>query len=92
VKSNISTLNLNTNFKQILSHFDDSKIGNRRIFDGETMIREEERKRPYTTAHNMYSALVYICLLLIVLYYPYKLYTCLKGKINCVKSHTEANG
>jgi len=92
VKFNISTLNLNTIFKHIVSHLDDLKIASRRISDVETMIKEQEWKRLHTSAHHTYSALVYICLLFIGLYIPYKLYTCLKGKVSCVKSLTDATG
>lgn len=92
VKFNISTSNLNTSFKLIVSHLDDLKIASRRISDVETMIMEQEWKRLHTSAHHTYFALVYICLLFIGLYILYKLYTCLKGKINCVKSLTDATG
>ena len=92
VKFIISTLSLSTSFKHVVSHFDDLKIASHRISDVETMIREQEWKRMHTSAHNTYSALIYIYLLFIGLYMLYKLYTCLKGKVNCVKSLTEANG
>ena len=75
VKFNISTLNLNTSFKHIISHLDDLKIASRRISDVETMITEQEWKRLHTSALHTYSALVYICLLFIGLYILYKLYT-----------------
>jgi hypothetical protein len=65
VKFNISTLSLNTSFKHIVSHLDDLKIASHRISDVETMIREQEWKRLHTSSHNTYSALVYICLILI---------------------------
>jgi len=92
VNFNISTLSLNTDFKHIISHLDDVKIASCRISDVENMIREQEWKRLHTSAHNTYSALVYICLMLIGLYILYKLYTCLKDKVNCVKSLTDAIG
>jgi len=92
VKFNISTLNLNTSFKQIVSHLDDLKIASHRISDVETMIREQEWKRRHTFSHNTYSALVCICLLLIGLYVLYKLHNCFKGKVNCVKSLTDSSG
>ena len=92
VKFNISTLNLNTSFKHIISHLDDLKIASHRISDVETTIREQEWTRLHTSVHHTYSALVYICLLFIGLYILCKLYTCLKGKINCVKSRTDATG
>ena len=56
------------------------------------MIREQEWKRLHTSSHNMYSALVYICLILIGLYVAYKLYNCLKHKVNCVNASTGTNG
>jgi len=92
VKFNISTLSLYTSFKHIISNLDNLQIASRRISDVENIIKEQEWKRLHTSAHNTYSALVYICLLLIGLYTLYKFYTCLKGKINCVKSLTDATG
>ena len=92
IRFNISTLNLNTSFKHIVSHLDDLKIASCRICDVETMIREQEWKRLHTSAHHTYSALVYICLLFIGLYILYKLYACLKSKVSCVKSLTDATG
>jgi len=75
-----------------VSHFVDLKIASRRISDVDTMIREEEWKTLQTSAHHTYSAHVYICLLLIGLYILYKMYNCLKGKVNCVKFLTDATG
>lgn len=40
----------------------------------------------------MYSALVYICLILIGLYILYKLYNCFKGKVSCVNVITDIRG
>jgi hypothetical protein len=71
---------------------DDLKIASRRISDVETMIREQEWKRLHTSTHNTYSALVYICLVLIGLNVLYKLYNCLKGKVSCVKAIADTNG
>jgi hypothetical protein len=92
LKFNISTVSLNTSFKHNVSHLDDLKIASCRISDEENMIREQEWKRLHTSSHNMYSALVYICLILIGLYTLYKLYNCFKGKVSCVKAITDTNG
>jgi uncharacterized membrane protein YvbJ len=91
VKVNISTISVNTSFKHVVSHLDDLKIASRRISD-EHMIREQEWKRLHTSSHNTYSALIYVCLLLIVLYVLYKLYNFFKNKARCVKAITDANG
>ena len=90
VKFNISTLSLNASFKRVVSHLDDLRIASHRISEVETLIREQEWKRLHTSSHNTYSVLVYICLVLIGICILYKLYTCLKGKVNCVKPLTEA--
>ena len=50
------------------------------------MIREQEWKRLHTSSHNTSSALLNVCLLLIVLYVLYKLYNCQKESSLC-KSH-----
>ena len=92
VKFNISTVSLNTSFKHIVSHLDDLKIAFRRISDVENMIREQEWKRLHTSSHNTYSALVYICLILIGLYILYKLYNCFKDRVCCVRAITDNNG
>jgi hypothetical protein len=67
VKVNISTIHVNTSFKHVVSHLDDLKIASHRISDVEHMIREQEWKRLHISSHNTYSALVYVCLLLLVL-------------------------
>jgi hypothetical protein len=67
VKVNISTIHVNTSFKHVVSHLDDLKIASLRISDVEHMSREQEWKRLYTSSHNTYSALVYVCLLLLAL-------------------------
>jgi len=41
---------------------------------------------------NTYSALVYICLILIGLYILYKFYNFSKGKVSCVKAIIDTNG
>jgi hypothetical protein len=70
----------------------DLKIASHRISDVENMIKEQEWKRLHTSSHNTYSALVYICLVLSVLYVLYKLYNCFKGKISCAKAITDTTG
>ena len=62
------------------------KIASRRISDVENMIREQEWKRLHTSTHSTYSALVYICLMLIGLYILYKLYNCFKNRVSCVRA------
>jgi hypothetical protein len=92
VKVNISTTSVNTSFKHVVSHLDDLKVACRRISDVEHMIREQEWRRLHTFSHPTYSALVYVCLLLIVLYVLYKLYNCFKNKAPCIKAITDATG
>jgi hypothetical protein len=91
-KVNISSISLNVSFKHCVSHLDDLKIASYRISDVENMIKEQEWKRLHTFSHNTYSALVYICLIAIGLYVLYKLYNCLKNKVNCVKAITDTAG
>jgi hypothetical protein len=88
-KVNISTIIVNTSFKHVVSHSDDLKIASRRIADVEHMIREQEWKQLYTSSHNTYSALVCVCLLLLILY---KLYNCFKNRTHCIKIITDTNG
>ena len=92
VKFNISTVSFNTSFKHIVFHLDDLQIASRGISDVENMIREQEWKRLHTSSHNMYSALVYLCLILIGLYILYKLYSCFKDKVSSVRAITDTNG
>jgi len=75
-----------------VSHLDDLKIASLTISDVENMIREQEWKRLHTSSHNMYSALVYLCLILIGLYILYKLYSCFKDKVSSVRAITDTNG
>jgi hypothetical protein len=75
-----------------MSHLDDLNVASRRISDVENVIKEQEWKRVHMSAHNMYSALVYICLILIGLYVLYKLYNCFKDKVSCVKAIADTNG
>jgi hypothetical protein len=76
-----------------VSHLDDLKIASHRLSDVESIIKEQEWKRLHTSSHNTYySALVYTCLVLIVLYVLYKLCNCFKGKISCAKAITDTTG
>jgi hypothetical protein len=92
VKFNLNTIQLNNSFKHIVSHLDDLKIASHRLSEVEHMIREQEWQRLHTSSHNTYSALVYICLVVIVFYVFHRLYQCLKGKIRCTKAITDATG
>jgi hypothetical protein len=91
-KVNISTISVNTSFKHVVSHSDDLKTASRRIADVENMIREQEWKQLHTSSHTTYSALVYVCLLMLILYVSYKLYNCFKNRAHCVKVITDTNG
>ena len=91
VKFNISTVSLNTSLEHIVSHLDYLDC-QPRISDVENMIREQEWKRPLTSPHNTYSALVYICLRLIGLYTLQKLYNRFKNRVSCVRAITDNNG
>ena len=88
---------MNASFKHVVSHLDDLKIASHRISVVENM-REQEWKRLHTSNHTTYSAFVYVCLILIVLYVLYKLYNCFKlyncceTKLPCVKALADANG
>lgn len=92
VKINISTINVNTSFKHVISHLDDLKVASRRLSDVEHMIKEQEWRRLHASSHNTHSALVYVCLILIVLFILYKLYNCLRSKTRCLKAITDATG
>jgi uncharacterized membrane protein len=85
-------ISLNATFKHIVRHLDDLKVASHRISEVEHMIKEQEWKRLHTISHNTYSILVYVCLTAIGLYIMYKLYNCLKTKVNCVKAITNTNG
>ena len=91
-KVNISTINVNTSFKHVVSHLGDLKIASRRIADVEHMIKEQEWKQLHTSSHNTHSAPVYVCLLLLTLYILYKLYNCFKNRTRCMKDITDTNG
>jgi len=91
VKFNVSTVSSNTSFRLTVSYLDHIKIASHRISDVENMIREQEWKRLHTSSHNIHSALVYICLILIGLYILYKLYNWFSGKVSCVKAITDTN-
>jgi hypothetical protein len=92
VKLNIGITHLNTSYTHTVSHLDDLKIASHTVSEVENMIKEQEWKRLHTSSHGMYYILAYICLLLIVLHIFYKVYFCLKGKVNCVKAITDTNG
>ena len=91
MKINLSSIHLNTNSKHIVSHLDDLNIASHKISEVESIIVEQEWKRLHTISHDSYSVLVYVCLFLIGMYAIYKLYNCLKGKVNCIKAITDAN-
>jgi hypothetical protein len=68
MKFNLSSIHLNTDFKHTVSHVDDLKIASHKISKVQHMVLEQEWKRLHATSHNYYSALVYICFLLIGLH------------------------
>ena len=80
---------MNTSFKHIVSHLDDLRVASRRISDVENMIREQEWKGLHTSSHATYSALVYICLIIIGLYVLYRLYTCFRNRVRCMRAITD---
>jgi hypothetical protein len=67
-----------------------TKIASHKISEVVHMVVEQEWKRLHSISHNSYSVLVYICFLLLGLYVIYKLYNCLKGRIDCIKAITDA--
>jgi hypothetical protein len=91
-KINISTLKVNTSFHHIVSHLDDLKIARCRIADVENMIKEQEWKQLHASLHKTYSALTYVCLLLVSLYVMYRLYNCFRSRAHCIKAITDTNG
>jgi hypothetical protein len=91
IKLNISSIHLNANFKHMVSHLDDLNIASHKISEVEHMILEQEWKRLHETSQSSYSVLVYVCFLLIGLYVIYKLYNCLKGRVDCIRAITDAN-
>lgn len=91
-KTNLSNIHLNTSFRHIVSHLDDLKVASHRISEVETMIKEQEWKRLHTASHNTYSFLVYVCLIIIGLYLFYKVYTCGRSKLRCIKAIADTNG
>jgi hypothetical protein len=91
-KTNLSILSLNASFKHIVSHLDDLKVASHKISDVEHLLKEQEWKRLHSAFHNTYSVLVYFCLFAIGLYIFYKLYNCLRTKVNCVKAIADTNG
>jgi hypothetical protein len=62
------------------------------ITDVEHMIREQEWKQLHTYSQNTYSALFYVCLLLLSLYVLYNLYNCFENRTHCIKAITDTNG
>ena len=58
VKVNLSSVHMNTSFKQLVSHLDDLKMASHRISDVENMIKEQEWKRLHAASHTTYSTLV----------------------------------
>jgi hypothetical protein len=91
-KTNFSSLRLNASFKHIVSHLDDLKVASHRISEVEHMIKEQEWRKLHTASHNTYSVLVYVCFVAIGLYLLYKLYNCIKNKVNCIKTITDTTG
>jgi hypothetical protein len=90
-KINLSSIHLNTNFKHIVSHLDDLNIASHKISEIERSIEEQEWERLHIIPNHSYSVLVYICFFLLGLYVIYKLYKCLRGKVECIKAITDTN-
>jgi hypothetical protein len=80
---NLSKLNLNLNFRQIISHTDDLKYAGIKVRDLEKHILEHEWKEKHSVLYHGYSTIVYIIVVLVCIYIVVRLIMCMKSKRFC---------
>jgi hypothetical protein len=76
---NLSTLNLNLNFRDNISHSDDLRYAAVKISDFEKHVLEHEWKMKHLTTYHGYSVLFYVTIGLLCCYVVFR-------KIRCIKS------
>jgi hypothetical protein len=79
---NLSTLKLNLNFRETVSHADDLKYVGIKVKDLEKHIQEEWRNK-HSAIHHGYSIALYVVISLFCLYVAYKVLRCMVTKGLC---------
>jgi hypothetical protein len=80
---NFSTLNLDLNFRETVSHADELKYAGVRIRDFESHIQEHEWREKHLTVHHGYSIVVCVIVSLLCLYVAFRLLRCVWTRGNC---------
>jgi hypothetical protein len=80
---NLSTLQLDLNFQETVSHADDLKYVGVKISDLEKNIREHEWRSKHSTIHHGYSVALYVIISLFCLYIIYRVLRCMVTKGLC---------
>jgi hypothetical protein len=73
VSRNLSHLELELNFKHVVSHVEDLKYASYKVSDLERKIKENELKHQHSQYHYTYSVFAYIVVTLISIYGVYRL-------------------
>ena len=80
---NLSTLKLDLNFRETISHADDLKYVGVKVKDLEKHIQEQEWRSRHFTIHHGYSIVLYVIVGLFCLYIVYRVIRCTVTKGLC---------
>ena len=80
---NLSTLELDLNFRETVSHADDLKYVGVKVKDLEKHIQEHEWRNKHSTVYHGYSVAVYVIISLFCLYVVYRVLRCMVTKGLC---------
>jgi hypothetical protein len=66
---------VNLTFKHIVSHADDLRYASIKVRDLEKKMEEQEWREKLLATHHGYSAIIYVIILIICVYFAYRVVT-----------------
>jgi hypothetical protein len=80
---NLSTLNLDLNFRETISHADDLSYAGIKVIDLQRHVLEHEWKEKHSTIHYGYSIGLYVIIGLLCFYIVFRLIHCMNSRGTC---------
>ena len=80
---NLSTLNLDLNFRETISHADDLRYAGIKVKDLERHVLEHEWREKHATIHYGYSIGLYVIIGLLSFYIVFHLIRCMRSRGTC---------
>ena len=82
---NLSTLNLNLNFRDTISHADDLRYAGIKVKDLERHVLEHEWREKHSIINHGYSIGLYVIIGLVCFYIAFRLIRCMRSGGTCQK-------